>query len=160
MHIKSSYDAFVAGLKVLVVDDEPQTVKIAEAMLQALGVAKVLTANTAAEAVTRLQNDPRTIDCVLSDVHMPGGSGLQLLRAVRLGQVRGIRPDFCVILMSQSTDADTVRTAAQLDVNGYILKPLSRSALEVAMWKGRRKAFAVDFARYSALGPSAVMMPA
>ena len=71
-------------LSVLLVDDNPQFLKAARAMIAALpGVAGIECANSGAEALAILgEINP---DLVLTDIMMPGMSGLELLRRLRAG---------------------------------------------------------------------------
>jgi CheY-like chemotaxis protein len=62
----------IAGLKVLVVDDEPETQELLSFVIEQCG-ARVVTAGSAAEARERL----------ISDVGMPGEDGHSLVRSVR-----------------------------------------------------------------------------
>ena len=67
--------------KVLVVDDEPDLADFAAALLSARGL-EVLVAYSAQEAVRLLAAD-NEIDAVVSDVVMPGMTGLQLADAIQ-----------------------------------------------------------------------------
>jgi CheY-like chemotaxis protein len=68
------------GLRVLVVDDDEDTMELFAAVLAACG-ADVSTAPRALEALSRLANRPA--DVVLSDIAMPGGDGYWLVREIR-----------------------------------------------------------------------------
>ena len=65
--------------KVLVVDDEPDLVDLAQALLGYHGI-DVCIAHGAAEALQMLEADPH-IDALFSDVMMPGMNGLELADA-------------------------------------------------------------------------------
>lgn len=66
--------------KVLIVDDEVDLADLAAMLLSARGL-QVLTANSARQALDLLAGDP-DIDAIISDVVMPGLTGLQLADAV------------------------------------------------------------------------------
>jgi PAS domain S-box-containing protein len=68
------------GLRVLLVDDEPDTRDALRMVLEQNGLL-VETAGSAAEAIARL--DERIPDLLLSDIAMPGEDGLSLIRRVR-----------------------------------------------------------------------------
>lgn len=68
--------------KVLVVDDEPDLVELAHALLGYHGM-DVCIAHGGAEALEMLAADP-TIDALFSDVMMPGMNGLELADATCL----------------------------------------------------------------------------
>ena len=65
-------------MRVLVVDDEYLVVLVTASMLEDLGC-DVETASDATEALSKLGNDPQ-IDALITDVNMPGLSGMALAR--------------------------------------------------------------------------------
>jgi signal transduction histidine kinase/ActR/RegA family two-component response regulator len=68
------------GLKVLVVDDEPDTLEIIRVSLDQCG-ARVTTANSSAEALNLLRSTPP--DVIISDIGMPTEDGFDFIRKVR-----------------------------------------------------------------------------
>jgi CheY-like chemotaxis protein len=71
---------------VLVVDDEPALLRVYSRILTARGVSYI-TASSATEALAHIQSG-REFAALLTDVHMPGMSGLELAATVR---ARGLR---------------------------------------------------------------------
>ena len=102
----------------------------------------------ARSAFTKLAKTPKVVDVVLCDYSMEAGNGLQLLQSIRTGAIKIIRPDTCFILLTSSGDPSVVEAAAQLDINGYLVKPITPATLQAAIVKGRSRAVKVDFARY------------
>ena len=72
--------ANLAGVKVLVVDDEPDARALVERLLEDCG-ATVTTAASAGEAMELVAGDGRT--CCVSDIGMPDEDGYALIRRVR-----------------------------------------------------------------------------
>ena len=72
--------AAIAGLKVLVVDDEPDARALIRALLEEYE-AQVVVAGTAAEGLDLLR--ARRPDVLVSDIGMPGEDGYELIRQVR-----------------------------------------------------------------------------
>jgi PAS domain S-box-containing protein len=68
------------GLRILVVDDEPDTLEVVGAALRHAG-ADVVSASSTAEAL--VQFDGAAPDVLISDLAMPGEDGYQLIRKVR-----------------------------------------------------------------------------
>jgi two-component system, NtrC family, response regulator HydG len=66
--------------RILVVDDAPETLEVLERNLASRGY-QVLTATAVAAAVALLER--RRVDVVITDLKMPGRSGLELVRYVR-----------------------------------------------------------------------------
>jgi signal transduction histidine kinase len=68
------------GLKVLVVDDEADTLELIRVSLDQCG-ARVTTANSSAEALELLSRTP--LDVIISDIGMPAEDGFAFIRKVR-----------------------------------------------------------------------------
>lgn len=68
------------NLRVLAVDDEPANLRVFEQIFEAFG-AKVTAAAGGREALALLEFDP--FDVLLIDIHMPGVTGLELVRLLR-----------------------------------------------------------------------------
>jgi signal transduction histidine kinase/ActR/RegA family two-component response regulator len=106
------------GQRVLVVDDEPALVALAEETLAALGYEPVGYTG-AAEALRAFAADPQRFDALLSDETMPGLTGSQLAaEALRL------RPGLPVLLMSGYLSAALAARAHALGVRELLAKPL------------------------------------
>ncbi|MCS4095966.1 response regulator transcription factor [Rhizobium sp. BK176] len=65
-----------------------------------------------------------TCDCILSDLRMPGMSGIELLRRLREGGIE--QP---VILMTSYPDPDAASVAFELGACAFLSKPLDSSEL-------------------------------
>ena len=140
-------EADLKNLHVLVVDDDPTTQHLVSMVLKMAG-AQVTVATNAVEAVGALRTAPRVVDVVLCDYNMPCGNGLQLLSTIRTGQIQNVRPDICFVMITSDSQVETIQLASRLDVNGYLLKPVTSAKLKDSIAKARKKYFPVDFARY------------
>jgi CheY-like chemotaxis protein len=136
------------NLHILIVDDDTAMLDIIEALLKSFGVGTISRATSGAEAYNVLSRTDKVVDCTLCDYSMANGNGLQLLQAVRLGQVTHCRPDTSFVLLTSSGDAAVVAMAAELDVSGYIVKPATPEKLQSAIVKARGRAIKIDRARY------------
>jgi DNA-binding response OmpR family regulator len=70
----------------------------------------------------------RAFDVVLSDLSLPGASGIEVLTAAR-----ATNPAVPLLLMSGSRDAASTIAAAQLGVHAYLSKPVGRTELASAL---------------------------
>ena len=70
------------------------------------------------------REDDRRIILLLSDINMPGMSGLDLLSTVKRGH-----PDLPVIMITAYGDPETRRRAVQRGASGLLAKPLDFTAL-------------------------------
>jgi putative two-component system response regulator len=117
----------------LVVDDEPYVREIVTRWLTRAGYACDAAADVT-DALALLSVNPYAL--VLSDVNMPGRSGLELLRTVRRQF-----PGTAVVMATALTDQATALGALKQGAYGYVLKPLDRNAtlIEVANALERRR---------------------
>ncbi len=109
--------------RILLVDDEPELVKMEKAMLVELGYTVTGTASSK-EALALFQAEPQGFDLLLTDQTMPGLSGLELIE-----QVLALRNDLPVVLCtgySAQVDEDAARKKG---VSRFIMKPLTMLAL-------------------------------
>ncbi|KAK6122601.1 hypothetical protein DH2020_043658 [Rehmannia glutinosa] len=76
-------DQFPAGLRVLVVDDDPTCLRILEEMLR-ICLYEVTKCSRAEVALKLLRDNKDGFDVVISDVHMPDMDGFKLLEHIGL----------------------------------------------------------------------------
>jgi DNA-binding NtrC family response regulator len=110
-----------AGRSLLVVEDEPSVRRMLGAMLGGTDLATSF-ASDAEEALEMLAQRP--FDVVLSDVVMPGRSGLQLVE-----EVRERHPDTPVLLMTGFGSIDSAVGAMRAGAFDYLTKPLRKAPL-------------------------------
>ena len=102
----------------LVVDDQEENRDMLSRRLMRKGYT-VLTAADGAEALQMLAQ--KTIDLVLLDIMMPGLSGFDVLREVRLTRSAAELP---IIMATARTDSEDIVEALELGANDYVTKPL------------------------------------
>jgi DNA-binding NtrC family response regulator len=102
--------------RVLVVDDEPMIVSLLSTVLREKGW-DVTEARSGTEGIDQL--DRARFDVILTDLVMPGDTGIDLLRASR-----EVHPDVEVILMTGCATAETAIEAMRNGAFHYIMKPL------------------------------------
>jgi DNA-binding response OmpR family regulator len=105
------------GARVLVVDDDADTCALLVDILVSEDY-QVVTRSSAEEALDILMREP--FDVVLSDIKMPGKTGMDLLRWVRR---RGLNTE--VILMTAYASVDTAVQALRREAFDYLTKPFS-----------------------------------
>lgn len=120
------------GEAILIVDDEPALVELAEEMLADLGYDPHGTVSSA-HALQALHDDPSRFDLVLTDEVMPELSGTELAR-----RVRELRPDLPVVLASGYGGEQFEARAAEAGVRMVLTKPLTRRALAEALQRALR----------------------
>ncbi|KAL9237207.1 hypothetical protein vseg_011789 [Gypsophila vaccaria] len=113
---------FPAGLRVLVVDDDPTCLIILEKMLRTCRYI-VRKTDRAEIALTLLRENPNKFDIVISDVHMPDMDGFKLLEHV------GLEMDLPVIMMSADDSNHVVMKGITHGACDYLIKPVRIEAL-------------------------------
>jgi EAL domain-containing protein (putative c-di-GMP-specific phosphodiesterase class I) len=114
-------DHATGARSILVVDDD---VAVGRAFQRILGTAgyEVLLADNGAAALAAVAR--RSFEVILSDVQMPGLSGVELLRGVR-----ALDLDVPVILMTGNRTLETAVEAVSLGALEYLQKPLATGVL-------------------------------
>jgi putative two-component system response regulator len=107
--------------KILITDDEPGVCEILSRWLMAEGYS-CATAFSGEQAIRLLGDDDFRL--IVSDVLMPGLSGLDLLELVR-----NRFPETAVILVTGVDDKDTAFSAVQLGAYGYVIKPFKKNEI-------------------------------
>jgi putative two-component system response regulator len=123
--------------RVLIVDDEDQIRTLLARLLGAHGY-ECDTAESAAEARRMLKET--SYGLVLSDVNMPGESGLDFTREV-LAQYR----DIAVVMVTGMDDRRYAEVATEHGAYGYILKPFKPNELIINVGNAfRRRALEIE----------------
>lgn len=112
-------------LQFLVVDDFATMRRIVRNLLREMGHSEVDEAVDGRAALEMLR--ARSYDFVVADVQMPHLNGFDLVRAMRQEAALQSVP---VLLVTPSANKEHVVLAARVQANGYIVRPLTRSALE------------------------------
>lgn len=107
--------------RILIVDDETAILDTLQILLRREGF-EVTVAQSGREALTHLEGE--LPDVVLSDIRMPGVSGLDLLAAVRERD-----PDLPVILMTAQASLQSAMQAVNQGAFYYLQKPFSNDEL-------------------------------
>lgn len=121
-----------AGLKgrrearVLVVDDEPQMVKIVEGVLRLLGVGSISTAIDGQEALKLVKSSSdKPFDLVVCDWQMPNMDGLEFLEAFRADY-----PGTAFVMLTAKTDVQAFNSAKRSGATYFFMKPIDAGDLK------------------------------
>ncbi|MEI8181276.1 MAG: sigma-54 dependent transcriptional regulator [Desulfomonile sp.] len=116
---------------VLVVDDEKNYLVVLEDLLADEGY-DVLTASSGAEALEIIKKAP--VQAVLSDIKMPGMTGIELLE-----RILAVDPDLPVILMTAYAEVDQAVDAMKKGALDHIQKPFDNRDVKRAVARGVEK---------------------
>ena len=106
---------------ILVVDDEPANLTSLERIFRREAL-RVLRASCAKEAIEQLRK--HRVQVVLTDLMMPGTSGIELLRAVK-----EVSPDTEVVMMTAYATVEVAVQAIREGAYDFVEKPLKRAVI-------------------------------
>ncbi len=111
------------------VEDDPDLAEALQVSLENFGfVGNMLHADRVAEAC-RIIDSAERLDIVFSDMNLPDGTGLDVIRHVRAHSLWGNTP---IVVLSSDTSPAVLGSAYALGANSYVLKaPRGRSPLEM-----------------------------
>jgi putative two-component system response regulator len=123
--------------RILIVDDEPQVREVLRRMVERDGHV-VHEAEDASSALRDIKE--QTFDLVLCDVNMPGGSGLDLARAILSDE-----QDMAVVMVTGEDSRILARVALDAGAYGYLIKPFRPSEVMINIDNAlRRRALEIE----------------
>lgn len=112
---------------ILLVDDEKGIRNVLNITLTHAGF-KVISARDGDEGLSMFKSDKP--DIVITDIKMPGIDGIELLK-----QIKQIRPDTEVIMITGHGDMDLAVKSLQYEAADFITKPIDSEELEISVGK-------------------------
>ena len=116
------------SLRVMVVDDMSVSRALISQSLEEIGIKHVATESDSKAALGKLASNP--VHLVISDMNMPGLSGLDLLGALRQGRATQ-RIGF--ILITGTPTPEILQKGQQLGLNNLIRKPFTTSTVKASI---------------------------
>jgi putative nucleotidyltransferase with HDIG domain len=116
-------------IKILIIDDEPNVLSVLYSLLSSSHECK--TAGSAIEALEYLKEE--SYDLVLSDIMMPGMTGLELL-----AEITRLTRETVVILISGNLNIQNAIEAMRRGAFDYVTKPFNLSDVETAVARAIR----------------------
>jgi DNA-binding NtrC family response regulator len=114
-----------ARLRVLIVDDDPVSLKLLEKALEVAGY-DVVTAESGEDGRDRMKDE--TFHAAVVDIRLPGMSGIELLR-----EIKHHDPLIEVVLTTARPDVSTAVAALKEGADDYLQKPLNLAELRHRM---------------------------
>ena len=111
----------INNISILYVEDEKEAQEIILPIIKRR-VNNVYLANDGVEALELYKKYKP--DLILSDIQMPKMNGLELA-----SEIKEINPSAKIIMMTAYTDSDYMQTSIDLQVEGYIVKPIRKEKL-------------------------------
>ncbi len=113
------------NMRILIVDEYSTMRRIVKNLLRDLGFNNTQEADDGLTALPMLQKGE--FDFVVTDWHMPGMKGIDLLRNIRADEDLRHLP---VLMITAEAKREQIIEAAQAGVNGYIVKPFTAATLK------------------------------
>lgn len=115
------------GMKTLIVDDSDTSIEILTLYMESFGCI-VDSARTGYEAISKIKNaPPNTYKLLLIDWKMPGIDGVKTIEKIKNDHEISEVP---FVIMVSAFDIDEIKNSGdQLNINGYLTKPVQQSAL-------------------------------
>ena len=123
------------AMKVLVVDDEKDTEILFKQRFRNIiksGELILNFANSGEEALTFLNSHSSEAVLILSDINMPGMSGLQLLQKIKQ---KYLTPPPVVMMITAYGDTENYNQAMELGADDFLTKPLDFNLLKEKLLK-------------------------
>jgi EAL domain-containing protein (putative c-di-GMP-specific phosphodiesterase class I)/FixJ family two-component response regulator len=121
---------FVKDIHIMIVDDEPSILELAQRHLELMGYCHITPCQGGQIALEQYHASTNPFDIIISDLNMPEMNGVEFLRHLSETDYSG-----GIILLSAEDErilevAKDLAKARNLNVLGYISKPLNRKSLE------------------------------
>jgi CheY-like chemotaxis protein len=122
----SDADDLLRRSRILLIEDESFSSRVAAKQLERMGVAAVVPVPHGAEGVFQAKTQP--FDLVICDWNMPVISGLDVLRALR-----EVRPDLPFLMLTARGDDGSAAAARRAGAAAFLRKPCHPKEFEAAV---------------------------
>ena len=117
-------------MKILIVDDERDIQTLFEQRFRKEirnNLVELVFAFSGEEALRYLEHNEHEAVLILSDINMPGMSGLELLRQIKQ---KYLKPPPVVMMMTAYSDSENYNSAKQLGADDFLTKPIEFNLLK------------------------------
>lgn len=122
--------------RILLVEDEHFMRSLLVQALNSVGFSEIREAENGHNALQSLEM--RGADIVVTDIEMKPVNGFDLVRAIRSGEAHVPR-ETPVVFLSGLSDVSTLSSASQLDVQGFLVKPVNANRLREKLTEALHK---------------------
>ncbi len=131
-------NSYLHNKKLLIVDDEPELLKMVSSILSDSGFENIVTADSVAKGVAAVQNEKP--DLAVLDVMLPDGDGFSLMQQIRTFS------DVPVIFLTAKDEAVDRLAGLGLGADDYIAKPFLPQELLLRICAVLRRCYKEDTA--------------
>lgn len=119
------------NVHILVVDDEPAARRLMSRILEKSGYRTSAASDVTSAAAILADHD---IALVLTDLDMPGGSGLELI-----AKLQADRPEVATVLVTGRGSTDVASSALMSGAYGYLTKPVMQDEIQITVLNALRR---------------------
>jgi two-component system chemotaxis response regulator CheY len=112
-------------LSVLIIDDDPSVRNVASTMLRRMAIPNVVMAENGDQGLKLFRTATSPFDLIICDWDMPGMNGMEVY-----SQLRADHRKMPFLMLTGRNDLDSVITARDSGVSGYLVKPFSSQQLK------------------------------
>jgi PAS domain S-box-containing protein len=127
--VKEDKPPVTGHASILLVDDEEMLTEVNSSILETLGYS-VTACNSGAEALRTFSENPDIADLVITDMTMPGMTGLDLS-----AEIKKIRPAVPILLCTGFNEQLTSARAEESGISDILMKPFTAAELGKAVQK-------------------------
>jgi len=114
----------LAGVKILMAEDNDLNAEIAIIQLEELGIQATRVSNGKEAVKAFTDHPPDTFDAILMDIMMPKMNGYEATAAIRAAQNRPDAGQIPIIAMTANAFAEDVQASLDAGMNGHLAKPI------------------------------------
>ncbi len=122
----------LAGMNVLLAEDNELNAEIAQALLESEGIVVTRTADGNETVDLYVGRPAGSFDAILMDIMMPGMDGYEATRAIRLSE-KADAADIPIIALTANAFAEDAQAAHDAGMNAHLPKPLDFNKLKTML---------------------------
>ena len=122
-------DFDITRLRILVIDDELFMRQLTHRVLDEIGIYQVTAAEDGFDALTKFSTTRKNFDLVICDLEMPNMDGIEFVSRLRHNS-KLPNSNVPVLIVTGLSGEDSVLSAIESGIHGYLVKPISKLALE------------------------------
>ena len=126
---KQTYSCSLAGMNVLLAEDNELNAKIAQALLESEGIVVTRAADGNKAVDLYVSRPAGSFDAILMDIMMPGMDGYEATRAIRLSE-KADAADIPIIALTANAFNEDAKAAHDAGMNAHLPKPLDFNKLK------------------------------
>ena len=126
---KQTYSCSLAGMNVLLAEDNELNAEIAQALLESEGIVVTRAADGNKAVDLYVSRPAGSFDAILMDIMMPGMDGYEATRAIRLSE-KADAADISIIALTANAFNEDAKAAHDAGMNAHLPKPLDFNKLK------------------------------